>query len=286
MSDRPTRFEWERALRRSDLHHTTRLVLLVLGTYMDGDGSGARPSQDTLARGAGISERSVRDHLARALAGGWIDRPRRGGSRGSGSGRSGQSSEYRTAIPEPLRTGTTVPVPTSPNRNEASGSDENGISEPAIHVSEPADCASEPEPGFRPPMDQEDHCSSSGEVPHEVKLRARAEIRAKRNRGEEIQNEQGLFRAICQQLLEAAELDQTLDHQPGTGQQREPTADDFRASAAALGRSRAGIALTAEEIRTEVQNDLTLRRFPELEDVALTAWQDAVDQLAANGAQQ
>jgi hypothetical protein len=52
----------------------TRLLLLVLAMYMSPAGDSAFPSQTTLARRAGMAERTVRNHLDLAEAAGWIRR--------------------------------------------------------------------------------------------------------------------------------------------------------------------------------------------------------------------
>jgi hypothetical protein len=79
------RFEWERALRSSDVTGSALLVLLVLGTHMDGDGTNGRPSQATLAAETGLSKRSVRQYLADAVDAGWLVQVSRGHRRGDGT---------------------------------------------------------------------------------------------------------------------------------------------------------------------------------------------------------
>lgn len=259
------RFDWERAIRRSDLHPTTRLVLFALGTYMNRDGSGARPTQETLAEACGLSARAVRNHLTAAREAGWLTLVSRGGWRGSGAGGTPMASVYAPAIPASA-TGTTVPVPTDRNRNDDAGSD----------ISEPEREASEPEPhdvgtGTTVPPTTSDHgkpSSSSEQIPELVKVAARREILAKKARGEAIHNEHGLFLDVCRQLVEA----QQLADQPDL---HAPTADDFRESAAGLGRTWALVGESDHNIRAHVRRDLTLARFPELEQVAIDAAQDA-----------
>jgi hypothetical protein len=60
---------------------STRLVLFVLGLHMSQSGERCFPSQKLIAARSALSERSVRVHLDRAEAGGWIGiyRKRRGG---------------------------------------------------------------------------------------------------------------------------------------------------------------------------------------------------------------
>ncbi len=105
------RFKWERALRQSGLPPSTRLVLLALASYMDTDGTRAFPSQLTLARDTGLSDRTVRGHLARAIAEGWLVCIARGHRRGDGTTR---SNSYAAKIPDHCTveksTGGAVPV--------------------------------------------------------------------------------------------------------------------------------------------------------------------------------
>ncbi len=53
---------------------TTRLVLLVLSTFMDIDGQRAYPSEEKIAKNAALSEKAVRTHLTIAVKQGWIER--------------------------------------------------------------------------------------------------------------------------------------------------------------------------------------------------------------------
>lgn len=69
------RFEWERTFRECEqLASTTKVVLYALGTSMDRNGKNAHPSTRTLARWAGLSRRSVEEHLRIAAEAGWIER--------------------------------------------------------------------------------------------------------------------------------------------------------------------------------------------------------------------
>jgi hypothetical protein len=71
-SGRAGRFDWERALRDSDLPTTTKAVCLLLGTYMSPDGGDARPSVSTMCRQLDLTRSTVHEHLARATAAGWL----------------------------------------------------------------------------------------------------------------------------------------------------------------------------------------------------------------------
>jgi hypothetical protein len=93
------RFVWERALRASGLPFGTRGVLAILGAYMDRDGTGARPSLDTLATACGLGRRQVSNHLRPALDGGWLVRE---SGRGPGSATSYQARLPTTEIGKPV----------------------------------------------------------------------------------------------------------------------------------------------------------------------------------------
>lgn len=85
-------FKWQRAVRdESGLPPVTRHVLLTLSTYMKSDGTGAFPSQQTLADACGVSVRTVRKHLTDAIKAGWIEKVRQGRHVGRGAS---YSNEY------------------------------------------------------------------------------------------------------------------------------------------------------------------------------------------------
>ena len=72
-------FDWMRATMKSDLPSGTKHVLLALGIRMNPRSAGAAwPSQAQLARDTGMSERTVRDHVAEAVREGWLEKERRG----------------------------------------------------------------------------------------------------------------------------------------------------------------------------------------------------------------
>lgn len=96
---------WRRALRdfgpvKKDSKSRTKdsdvsvfFTLLVLATWMDGNGL-CHPSQKTIAKGARTTERTVRRHLARAEALGWLHISER---RAQGHG--WRRHEYRATVP-------------------------------------------------------------------------------------------------------------------------------------------------------------------------------------------
>lgn len=94
------RFTWERALRADPRITGIRLmILLTLGTYMDADGTNARPPQKALAADTGLRERAVRGHLSWAVAHGWLVVVQRG-HHIINTGRS-VASLYRASAPQP-----------------------------------------------------------------------------------------------------------------------------------------------------------------------------------------
>src|SRR5262249_3584922 len=86
---------WRRALRdHGPAQHGLLVTLYTLGTYMNDDGL-AYPGQDTLARGAHASVRTIRRHMKEAEALGWVHIEL--------SGRTGQGWRhyvYRSVVPD------------------------------------------------------------------------------------------------------------------------------------------------------------------------------------------
>jgi hypothetical protein len=65
-------FAWRKALTDSGLRPPVRHTALVLSTYMDMDGEGARPAIDTLACDTGYHADTVRRHLRHLESSGWL----------------------------------------------------------------------------------------------------------------------------------------------------------------------------------------------------------------------
>lgn len=88
---------WRRALRdHGPPSNGLLLTLYTLSTYMDNDGF-AFPGQATIARGARVSERTVRRHVDQAVSLGWLHvEPTRG------QGQAWRGIAYRAAIPDDL----------------------------------------------------------------------------------------------------------------------------------------------------------------------------------------
>jgi hypothetical protein len=101
---------WERALRADPQVTCARLaVLLDLGTYMSGDGTGARPGCARLIADTGYQRWAVERHLRWAVKAGYLTVVRRGGRAGDGTT---WPSEYAAALPvdNPVSTRPRAPV--------------------------------------------------------------------------------------------------------------------------------------------------------------------------------
>ena len=72
-------FTWRSAICDSDLQPTTRHVALVLSLHMNERGGSCFPSQPTLAKETGLTDRAVREHLLILNAKGWIERKKQPG---------------------------------------------------------------------------------------------------------------------------------------------------------------------------------------------------------------
>lgn len=87
------RFEWERVVRRVNMHATTKYLALVLATYADQDGSRIRPGVERLGRVMCTSEKTVKRHLATLRSDGLIERVKQGNRW------THQADEYRLTLP-------------------------------------------------------------------------------------------------------------------------------------------------------------------------------------------
>lgn len=97
---------WRGAICESGLPATARHVALTLSLYMSERGDSAFPGAKRLARDTGLTERSVRDQLARLTAGGWLQLVEKGGIKGEKR----HANQYAARVPEtalPLDQGTT-----------------------------------------------------------------------------------------------------------------------------------------------------------------------------------
>jgi hypothetical protein len=90
------RFRWEKALREAPVTRNYLCTLLMLATYMDGDGTSGRPGAKLLGASCGMDERTVRRHLDAGVSDGYLVRKTRGNRRGDGTG---VAAEYHTSLP-------------------------------------------------------------------------------------------------------------------------------------------------------------------------------------------
>jgi hypothetical protein len=79
----------------SGLCSTTRLVLWTVSGYMKMDGTGAFPSQETIAKDAALTLRAAKTHLKIAVKRKWLSRTKRPTSYGKGF-----RYEYAATFPE------------------------------------------------------------------------------------------------------------------------------------------------------------------------------------------
>lgn len=90
------RFDWERIIRRVQLHHTTKGVALIMASYADGDGTRIRPGVERLARVLCASDKTVRRHVKTLCDLGFLERTKHGNRH------SGEVNEYRLTMPADL----------------------------------------------------------------------------------------------------------------------------------------------------------------------------------------
>lgn len=86
-------YTWRTALCTSGLEPTSRHVGLTLSLYMNERGGSAFPGAVRLAADTGLTERTVRDHLAKLVGVGWLEILTRGGGRKN-------ANEYAARFPE------------------------------------------------------------------------------------------------------------------------------------------------------------------------------------------
>jgi pyocin large subunit-like protein len=72
--ERPFIHRWRSAVFNSDLSSTGRIVILALAEYANGDGSECTPALDSIAKLAGVNEKTARKALAEASEKGFIER--------------------------------------------------------------------------------------------------------------------------------------------------------------------------------------------------------------------
>lgn len=85
---------WQQAVLESRLGSGFAFVLMALSMWMDADGRNCYPTEETIAERIGITRKSVREHLRRAVAVGFLSRYRR-----SEEGKRGCRYGYIAKIP-------------------------------------------------------------------------------------------------------------------------------------------------------------------------------------------
>lgn len=174
------RFTWERGLRSDPGATGARLaVLLTLGTYMDADGTNARPTQKALAEACGLKERAVRSHLSWAVDNGWLEVVQRG-HHIVNSGRS-VASLYRATAPQPAPPDRLCDTPTT-GSPEPVVEDTSGIPVPVVDPPEaPQPARNSPTTGTHvPPTTYQELPTSPLASTHEVPEAAKGDITPKR----------------------------------------------------------------------------------------------------------
>lgn len=92
-------FSWQSAVTKSELEGTTKLVLLVIGTYMNQHGDGAFPSYRTIAAGASLNRATVIRHVETAVSRGWLKKKSRIRFAGASGRLEADSNTYQIAFP-------------------------------------------------------------------------------------------------------------------------------------------------------------------------------------------
>lgn len=70
-------FRYQEGICKCSLEPTTRLVLFALSTHAGGDSKACFPSQATLATETGLAERTVGQHIGKAVQAGWLTKEKR-----------------------------------------------------------------------------------------------------------------------------------------------------------------------------------------------------------------
>ncbi len=92
-------FSWQAAVTKSDLASSTKLVLLVIGTYMNQHGSGAFPSYKTLASDTSMNRVTVIRHVEIAVELGWLEKRSRVRSSATSGRFEADSNTYAISFP-------------------------------------------------------------------------------------------------------------------------------------------------------------------------------------------
>ena len=92
-------FSWQSAVTKSSLEGSTKLVLLVIGTYMNQHGDGAFPSYRTIAAGASLNRATVIRHVEIAVSQGWLKKRSRVRIAGTSGRIEADSNTYLISFP-------------------------------------------------------------------------------------------------------------------------------------------------------------------------------------------
>lgn len=66
------RTRWGIGIRLSNLKPTTKYIALMIQTWADENGAGARPSYPTIAKGAGLERSTIAAHVKKLGNAGWL----------------------------------------------------------------------------------------------------------------------------------------------------------------------------------------------------------------------
>ncbi len=98
-------FSWQTAVTKSALSSSTKLVLLVIGTYMNQHGDGAFPAYKTIAEDASLNRATVIRHVEIAIAEGWLEKRTRVRMNAASGRAEADSNTYRISFPAPAESG-------------------------------------------------------------------------------------------------------------------------------------------------------------------------------------
>lgn len=101
-------FSWQSGVVGADLESSTKLVLLVIGTYMNQHGDGAFPSYKSIAEAASLGRATVIRHVELAVAAGWLTKRIRFRASGPEGRIESDSNAYNISFPPAPDTGGVV----------------------------------------------------------------------------------------------------------------------------------------------------------------------------------
>jgi DNA-binding transcriptional MocR family regulator len=85
------------AVRDSVMPAAYKLLLFTMSTYGNGEGGDVFPAQESLARAAGTTDRTVRRHLKHLQVSGWVELEKRGHS-GDENRRTRSANRYQLRV--------------------------------------------------------------------------------------------------------------------------------------------------------------------------------------------